>query len=71
MPPPATMSPAASVRHSTAYRSALTISVHIAASVIIASKKIDIWPSIIVTVVTSVIAIASSITCANITGTTR
>ena len=64
------MTASAGMRRRTTDRSAMTISLHIAPSVIVAAKKIDIRPWI-PTVVTAVISVASSVTAIDVTHTSR
>jgi hypothetical protein len=66
----ATMIASAGVCSGTTDRSAMTISLHIAASVVIAAKKIDIRPRISAVIVT-VIDVAASVTAASVTHTSH
>jgi len=61
--------PTAKVRRPTTYRSAMTISLHIAPSVIAAAKKIDIR-SAVVTVI-AVVSITTAVTAIHVTRASR
>ena len=64
------MTASAGVCSCTTDRSAMTISLHIAASVVVAAEKIDVRPRISA-VITTVIDVASSVTDASVTHTSR
>lgn len=68
------MSATARVRRRTTDRSAMTIILHIATSVIVAAEKIDIRPrisAVVTSVVTSVINVASVTAAFHVTPTSR